>query len=49
VRSVCRKLRTSEQALKLLADIPEHVSLLIRPALLDKAVRRHRPRGYRFA
>ncbi len=40
LRSVRRKLRTSEQVLKLLAEIPERSSLHIRPALLEQTVRR---------
>lgn len=40
LRSVRRKLRTAEQALKLLADIPDRCSLHIRPALLEQTVRR---------
>lgn len=40
LRSVRRRLRTAEQALKLLADIPERCSLHIRPTLLEHTVRR---------
>ncbi|MBK7768849.1 MAG: hypothetical protein IPI44_24145 [Sulfuritalea sp.] len=40
LRFVRRKLRTAEQALKLLADIPERCSLHIRPALVEQTVRR---------
>jgi hypothetical protein len=37
---VRRDLRSTEQALKLLADIPQRSSLHIRPKLLEQTVRR---------
>lgn len=40
VRSVRRKLRTAEQALQLLADVPDRSSLHIRPSLLEQTLRR---------
>jgi predicted nucleic acid-binding protein len=40
LRSVRRDLRSTEQALKLLADNPQRSSLHIRPKLLEQTVRR---------
>jgi len=40
LRSVRRKLRTAEQALKLLADVPDRSSLHIRSTLLEQTIRR---------
>lgn len=40
LRSVRRQLRTAEQALQLLAEIPTRSTLHIRPALLQQTIRR---------